>query len=224
MFSLLAAALFVQTAFAGPLVGRAVPTAEDIARLAPDLGAQSGLNPDQFGSCDGPRQLDGSIPRIPCSCPPNRDTYIQALTANVLAGHATNNPTLPLSFPTGDAVEDKRARITAAVITIQNLNGPGVGCPIASTTLAIQLNNLGTCGDFSCNKVKRQGITRDVVDQLAPDLGSHPNNNPDCKFCGLPTIRLLILIFDAATGTCEGPQQPNGQIPRVVSQAPLAGY
>jgi hypothetical protein len=134
-FSVLAVALFAQAAFATPLLRRGTPTPKDIAHLAPELGGQPGINPDGHGGCDGP---NGKTPRVPCSCPPRRDAYIRALTANVLAGHVINNPKLPVSFPTGNGVGDKRARISAAMVTLQNMNGPGVGCPIASTTLAAQ--------------------------------------------------------------------------------------
>lgn len=54
---------------------------------------------------------------------------------NVQAGLAVNNPSVAVSFPTGDSKQDKSARISAASITIQNLNGPGKGCPFASTKL-----------------------------------------------------------------------------------------
>ena len=54
---------------------------------------------------------------------------------NVQAGFAVNNPSVKVSFPTGDSKQDKSGRITAASITIQNLNGPGKGCPFASTKL-----------------------------------------------------------------------------------------
>jgi hypothetical protein len=153
MFSVLAVALLAQAAFAAPLTRRAdpIPTAEDIARLAPDLGALPNTNPNQSGDCDGPRQLDGKIPRVPCACPPLHDAYIQALTANVLAGRAVNNTVVNVGFPTGDSLNDKHGRITAAIITLQNLNGPGKGCPGVSTTLGIQSKNLDTCGDFFCD-------------------------------------------------------------------------
>lgn len=43
-----------------------------------------------------------------------------------------------VSFPTGDSKADKSARLTAASITLQNLNGPGKGCPVVSTTFPLQ--------------------------------------------------------------------------------------
>ena len=80
-------------------------------------------------------------------------TSTQQLIANVNAGHAINNPTVQLSFPIGDSKQDKHDRITAGMllfllagawlilptgtITLQNLNGPGKGCPNVSTTFAV---------------------------------------------------------------------------------------
>jgi hypothetical protein len=49
-----------------------------------------------------------------------------------------NNPSVSVTFPLGDSNADKSARITAALITLQNLNGPGKGCPAVSTTLLAQ--------------------------------------------------------------------------------------
>ena len=102
------------------------------------------------GDCDGPRQPSGLIPRVPCLCPPLKQAYLTALTANVLAGHAVNNTGVRVTFPTGNSVQDKHDRITAGVITLQNLKAAGVGCPGVSTTFALQSKNLDTCGDFQC--------------------------------------------------------------------------
>ena len=46
---------------------------------------------------------------------------------------------MKVSFPTGSSNADQAARINAALITLQNLNGPGKGCPAVSTTLLAQL-------------------------------------------------------------------------------------
>ncbi|THU96658.1 hypothetical protein K435DRAFT_965866 [Dendrothele bispora CBS 962.96] len=102
--------------------------------LVPDFGVQPGQNPTGTGDCDG---INGI--KIPCTCPPDRNAFIQSLNANVAAGHAVNNPTVSVSFPTGDSNQDKAARIVASLVTLQNLNGPGVGCPAASTTFSAQL-------------------------------------------------------------------------------------
>ena len=49
-----------------------------------------------------------------------------------------NSPTVKVSFPTDNSNASQSTRITAALITLQNLNGPGKGCPAASTTLLAQ--------------------------------------------------------------------------------------
>lgn len=65
-------------------------------------------------------------------------TLSQDLNANVNAGFATNNPSVKLSFPTDGSQASALARINAAATTLQNLNGPGQGCPVVSTTFQAQ--------------------------------------------------------------------------------------
>ncbi|KAJ3997954.1 hypothetical protein F5050DRAFT_1798764 [Lentinula boryana] len=102
--------------------------------LVPEFGVTAGQSPDGTGNCIGINNI-----KIPCSCPPDRDTFIADLNANVAAGHATNNPSVAVSFPTSQSNADAAARIEAAIVTLQNLNGAGVGCPAASTTFSAQL-------------------------------------------------------------------------------------
>ncbi|ETW82137.1 hypothetical protein HETIRDRAFT_445021 [Heterobasidion irregulare TC 32-1] len=114
-------------------------SATSIAALAPPLGFQSGVNPTGSGDCDGAvNGTDGKPVKIPCACPPTQETYIAQLTANVNAGHAINNPSVQVSFPTDASKASKLARLNAAAVTLQNLNGPGKGCPVASTTFSAQ--------------------------------------------------------------------------------------
>ncbi|KZS93787.1 hypothetical protein SISNIDRAFT_410825 [Sistotremastrum niveocremeum HHB9708] len=111
----------------------------EIAALAPALGFTAGINPTGTGNCDGAvNGADGKPIPVPCSCPPSQDVYISALQANVHAGHATNNPPVSINFPTDSSTASQAARVEAAIITMQNLNGPGVGCPVVSTTLGEQ--------------------------------------------------------------------------------------
>ena len=56
----------------------------------------------------------------------------------VAAGHATKNPSVAVSFPSGSDTASQLARIDAALVTLQNLNGPGQGCPASSTTFSAQ--------------------------------------------------------------------------------------
>ncbi|KAF9068543.1 hypothetical protein BDP27DRAFT_1392656 [Rhodocollybia butyracea] len=104
------------------------------ASLVPQFGVTAGQSPDGTGNCIGINNI-----KIPCSCPPDRNTFIADLNANVAAGHATNNPSIAVSFPTGSDNASAAQRIEAAIVTLQNLNGPGVGCPAASTTFSAQL-------------------------------------------------------------------------------------
>ncbi|KAF9535563.1 hypothetical protein CPB83DRAFT_779631 [Crepidotus variabilis] len=106
--------------------------------LVPQFGLQSGLNPTGTGDCDGIKNAAGVTVKVPCACPPDRASFIQSLRANAAVGHAVNNPTVQLSFPNGDDKQSKLARIGAALVTLQNLHGAGVGCPAASTTFSAQ--------------------------------------------------------------------------------------
>ena len=60
------------------------------------------------------------------------------MNANVAAGHVLNNPSVLLSFPEDNSKASQLARLNAASDTLQNLNGPGKGCPIVSTTFQAQ--------------------------------------------------------------------------------------
>jgi len=107
--------------------------------LIPQFGFSAGLNPTGTGDCDGAVNGANGLPiKIPCSCPPDRVSFIQSLNANVAAGHATNNPTVAVSFPTDASPASQIARIQTALVTLQNLHGPGVGCPAVSTTFLAQ--------------------------------------------------------------------------------------
>jgi len=106
--------------------------------LVPQFGVQAGLNPTGTSDCDGIKNAAGQVVKIPCSCPPDRGSFIASLSANVAAGHAVNNPGVAVSFPSDNSKASQIARIQAAIVTLQNLRGPGVGCPAASTTFVAQ--------------------------------------------------------------------------------------
>ena len=108
--------------------------------LVPDFGVAPGTSPDGTGNCKGLNNIN-----IPCTCPPSRDEFIASLNANVAAGHAVNNPAVLTPFPTGSSKGDQQARIATLLSTLQNLHGPGVGCPAVSTVygqLRQQINAL----------------------------------------------------------------------------------
>ncbi|KAH6911425.1 hypothetical protein BKA70DRAFT_1398347 [Coprinopsis sp. MPI-PUGE-AT-0042] len=106
--------------------------------LVPEFGHPQGLNPTGTGDCDGIRNAAGVVVKIPCACPPNRADFLQSLNANVNAGRAVNNPGISVSFPTDGSKASQLARMQTALITLQNLRGPGVGCPAAATTFLAQ--------------------------------------------------------------------------------------
>ncbi|KAH7890450.1 hypothetical protein F5I97DRAFT_31810 [Phlebopus sp. FC_14] len=115
------------------------PTDAQIATLAPPLGWTSGINPDGTGNCDGAvNGTNGKPILIPCQCPPDQSNYIANLTLNIRAGHVVLNPTVLVTFPTDNSTTSQNARLYAAAVTLQNLNGPGKGCPISSTNFTAQ--------------------------------------------------------------------------------------
>ena len=61
----------------------------------------------------------------------------QHLVCDVLVGHAVNNPSVPVSYMLDNFVRSQlAARVNMALVTLQNLNGPGKGGPAVSTTLS----------------------------------------------------------------------------------------
>ncbi|KAJ6556556.1 hypothetical protein DFH09DRAFT_1491093 [Mycena vulgaris] len=114
------------------------PTAGGVdPNLVPQFGVSPGVNPTGSGNCDG---INGI--KIPCSCPPNRDLFIASLSANVAAGHDINNPSVAAAFPTDNSKGAQIARLQTSISSLQNLFGPGKGCPAASTTFSAQLKAL----------------------------------------------------------------------------------
>ncbi|KAJ7681519.1 hypothetical protein B0H17DRAFT_872131, partial [Mycena rosella] len=102
--------------------------------LVPQFGVSPGVNPTGTGDCDG---INGI--KIPCTCPPSRDSFITSLSANVAAGHDVNNPGVAAPFPTDNSVASQITRVQTSISSLQNLFGAGVGCPAASTTFSAQL-------------------------------------------------------------------------------------
>jgi len=110
-----------------------------IDSLTPQFGHAAGVNPTGTGNCDGAVIGSNGLPvEVPCSCPPDRTLFINDLIANIAVGHAVNNTVVTFTFPTDDSADSQHARFNAASDTLQNLQGPGVGCPIASTTWQAQ--------------------------------------------------------------------------------------
>ncbi|KAH9932816.1 uncharacterized protein BXZ73DRAFT_101352 [Epithele typhae] len=134
-------AVFATAAFASVYAAPNAIRRRDVnPALVPDFGVARGANPNGTGSCTG---LNGIL--IPCSCPPDRDSFIGSLNANVNAGHMINNPGIGAPFPTGNSKGEQQARISTLLSTLQNLHGPGVGCPAVATVYGVlqqQINAL----------------------------------------------------------------------------------
>jgi len=106
-----------------------------------------------------------------------------------------------LSFPTDNTTASQSARLNAAAVTLQNLEGPGVGCPIASTTFSAQQKaiNAETTTPGPSNAAPAVSSTPSTmatsatpanssltptdeqISTLAPPLGWQAGINPDGK-------------------------------------------
>jgi hypothetical protein len=137
---------------------------------------------------------------IPCSCPPDRDTFIADLNANVAAGHAVKNPSIQVSFPIDNSPQSQLARIDTALVTLQNLNGPGVGCPAASTTFVAQQQAALAAVNGKREVLEASVMKRDVPENLIPDFGITAGQNPtgtgDCT--GVNGMPFRIVYYSQA--------------------------
>ena len=147
----------------------------------------------------------------------------QDLINNLNAGKVINNPSVPISFPTDDSTASIEARFNAATVTLQNLNGSGVGCPQSSTTWTAQLQAILAGASSSADTAPATTAAADTtpaatttsaaaattslsleeIDELAPQLGFQAGVNPD------------------GTGNCDGAVDgANGQPIQVPCDCP----
>lgn len=147
--------------------------------LIPQFGFQSGVNPTGTGDCDGAVDgADGQPIKIPCACPPDRQTFVQDLNTNVAAGHVINNPSVGISFPEDNSNASQLARINAAIVTLQNLNGPGQGCPVVSTTFQAQSAAINAGAAPPPPARRSSSPSPAQIEALAPPLGFTAGKNP----------------------------------------------
>ena len=57
--------------------------------LIPQFGHAAGLNPTGTGDCDGVPNAAGVPIKVPCSCPPDRNLFIQVNFNRCLCSHCT---------------------------------------------------------------------------------------------------------------------------------------
>lgn len=132
-----------------------------------------------------------------------------------------NNPGISVSFPTGNSKGDKLARLQAATVTLQNLKGPGVGCPSASTTFSAQQKAIEDGTDDGAapppsspppasspapppqNNADTPPASGGGVDPaLVPEFGVQPGQNP------------------TGTGDCDGTTNAAGQVVKIPCSCP----
>ncbi|KAK7738261.1 hypothetical protein SLS63_002596 [Diaporthe eres] len=102
--------------------------------LVPDFGVAQNANANarQQGSCDGFNAASNAVVNIPCSCPPSRASFLAALDKNVAAGSVQGDKVQFNNDASDQSAATNKQRATTMLITLQNLNGAGVGCPAAS--------------------------------------------------------------------------------------------
>ncbi|KAH9834182.1 uncharacterized protein C8Q71DRAFT_771562 [Rhodofomes roseus] len=176
-----------------------MPVRRDVDEsLVPDFGVTAGI-PDPAGSasCVNPAGV-----LIPCQCPPDRDSFIAELNQNVAAGKVLNNPSVAVTFPEDGSVQSQLARLQACTVTLQSLNGSGVGCPVAATNWANLQKQIASGGSTSgagastaaasattgavniatsvatATGAAATGTTSTVDPTLVPDYGITANTNP----------------------------------------------
>ncbi|KAH9968369.1 hypothetical protein BGW80DRAFT_1339434 [Lactifluus volemus] len=139
-------AIFSLVVFSNPItpvqaaaINANTPTTAQIVALAPQLDFTAGKNPTGTGDCDGAvNGADGKPIKVPCSCPPDQTTFDNHLVGDVKAGFALHNPAVKVFYPLDNSTPSQLARVDTAIVTLQNLFGPGKGCPAVSTTLGAQ--------------------------------------------------------------------------------------
>jgi hypothetical protein len=100
--------------------------------LVPEFGVIRGTDPNvlQIGSCTG---FSGELVPIPCTCPPDRNQFIDALNDALEVGNVEGEPITFSNNVSDQSVATNQQRATACVIVLQSFNGEkGSGCPAAS--------------------------------------------------------------------------------------------
>ncbi|KAI0718218.1 hypothetical protein C8T65DRAFT_737451 [Cerioporus squamosus] len=145
---------------------RSRPVRRDVnAALVPEFGVSPGVNPTGTGDCDGVAGANGQPIKIPCTCPPDRNSFIALLNQNVAAGFVVNNPS--------------------------NIKGPGVGCPQAATTFGAQAAAIQAEPDTPAPSAPAAAAPAAPANNAAPAAGGvDPSLVPDFGIpCTCPPSR-----------------------------------
>lgn len=196
-----------------------IPIRRDVdPNLVPQFGVQPGVNPTGTGDCDGIAGANGQPIKIPCSCPPDRQEFLDSLNANVAAGKAVNNPSVAVSFPTDDSKDSQLARINAALVTLQNLHGAGVGCPAASTTFVAQQKAIqdGTAPPAATSPAPAPAASSPAPATATPASNSSGGFDESL----VPDLGIQQGVNPTGTGDCDGAIGPNGQPIKIPCSCP----
>ena len=138
------------------------------------------------------------------------------MEANVAAGRAVNNPGVSVAFPTGNSKDEKLTRMQAALVTLQNLRGPGVGCPAASTTFLAQQKAIqdGTDGGAA------PGPAPSPAPQPAPETNTPAPSNGGVDPALVPEFGHQSGLNPTGTGDCDGIRNAAGNIVKIPCACP----
>lgn len=140
-------------------------------------------------------------------------TFFQSLNANVNAGKAVNNPSVAVSFPTDSSKASQLTRIQAALVTLQNLNGSGVGCPAASTTFLAQQKAIQDSNGAPAAPAPAAPAPAAPAPAPAPAAGGV---DPAL----VPQFGLASGLNPTGTGDCDGITNAAGQVVKIPCACP----
>jgi hypothetical protein len=112
---------------------------------------------------------------------------VQALNKNVAAGFVTTNPTVKLTFPTDNSTASQLARLNAAAVTLQNLEGPGVGCPISSTTFSAQQKAIEAETSNATSSTNPPTVSPSALATSSPPTGTSQASTI-CSYSATPSV------------------------------------
>jgi len=208
------------------IVATAAPLKRDVdPALVPDFGVQAGVNPTGTGDCDGITNDAGNVVKIPCSCPPDRDAFLQSLNANVAAKKVVNNPSVSVSFPTDNSKASRLTRIEAALVTLQNLKGPGVGCPAASTTFVAQRKAIQESNDDSpapTSPAPASSASPTTPAPTPPTPKPQPEDGTGVDPSLVPEFGIQPGVNPTGTGDCDGITNDAGKVVKIPCICPPA--
>jgi hypothetical protein len=79
IYSVLALSAAVSSVSAAPVLFRRSMKRDVDAALIPQFGHAAGLNSTGAGDCDGITSSTGVAVKVPCSCPPDRNLFIEVI-------------------------------------------------------------------------------------------------------------------------------------------------